>query len=299
MCRNSAPGWFAEIRGRLGALLAGLLLTAGAHAGESGDLRVITLAPHLTELVYAIGAGERLVGVVEWSDFPEAARDLPRIGDAFRFDLETILVLDADVALSWAGGTPESAVRRLQDIGIRVHPVEIRDLDDIGHALEELGDLLGTETAAGAAADAFRHRRRDFRESVAAGREIPVFYQVSARPLYTLGGRHVINEVFELCGARNVFADMDIEAAVVEHESVLAANPLAIVAGHSGEGDPLEWWRQRHGNMRAVACGNLLEVEPELLVRPTPRILDGARRLCDWLAGLRRAEDPACGTDPR
>lgn len=275
---------------------AWVLLVAMASAQEDASeaRRVVSLAPHLTELVFAVGAGERLVGVVEWSDFPPEARDLPRIGDAFRFDLERVLALDADLALSWAGGTPDGAVARLEDVGIEVHPVEIRSLDDIAGALESLGRLLGEPAAGNAAAERFRQRRQAFSQRQAGGPEVPVFYQVSARPLYTVGGRHVINEVLALCGARNVFAGLDTEAAVVARESVLAAEPLALIAGTDGDDDPLGHWRRDHDDLPAVACGNLLAVEPELLVRPTPRILDGAARLCDWLKQVRRAEDPAC-----
>lgn len=273
-------------------LLAAVPMPAAAESAEAR--RVVTLAPHLTELVFAVGAGDRLAGVVEWSDFPPQARELPRIGDAFRFDLERILALEPDLALSWTGGTPDGAVARLREVGIEVHAVEIRSLDDIADALESLGRLLGQADAGRQAAEDFRQRRRGFADRQAGGPEVPVFYQVSARPLYTLGGRHVINEVLALCGARNVFAGLDTEAAVVDRESVLAAEPLALIAGSDGDDEPLRQWREEHTELRAVACDHLLAVDPELLVRPTPRILDGAARLCDWIRQVRRAEDPAC-----
>lgn len=271
-----------------------VLLPARAGASETGDIRLVTLAPHLTELVYAVGAHDLLVGVVEWSDYPEAARELPRIGDAFRFDLERILGLEATHALTWRGGTPPDAVTRLESLGIQVVEIQIRNLEDIARALEAIGEFLERPLRAESAAVEFRGRLRAMREAAADGPEAVIFYQVSERPLYTLAGRHVISEVMRLCRARNLFADLDTEALVVELESVLAADPDALVAGRESERhEPLAHWH-RHDSLRAIRCGRLWTVDPELLVRPTPRILDGAERLCDWLGGIRQAQDPAC-----
>lgn len=270
--------------------------TAGVDGDVSAPPRVISLAPHLTELSFEAGIEDSLVGVVEWSDWPPAARDLPRIGDAFRFDLETILRLRATHALAWLDGTPPQAISRLEQAGIEVVMIGIRRIDDIGLAIERLGALAGKPETAATRAEQFRQRLAGMRDGEQPDRsEIPVFYQVSARPLFTLGGRHVINDVFTLCGARNIFAGLDSAAAAVEIESVLAADPLAIIAGRDeSRGDPLERWRA-FGQPRAVGCGNLLEVDPALLVRPTPRLLDGAQKLCRWLdEAVRQAEDPAC-----
>lgn len=268
-----------------------------AEPGQERDIRLVTLAPHLTELVFAVGAEASLVGAVEWSNYPPEAADVPRIGDAFRFDVERILELDASHALAWDGGTPEAAIGQLQSLGIEVRSIEIRGLADIGRALVEIGEWLG-ETEAG------RQARAEFStrlEAIRAGRpDQPaktVFYQVSARPLYTLGGRHVINEVFELCDAQNLFAGLDVEAAVIDIESVLQADPFAMIAGHeSDRGQPLSHWHQ-YEQLQAVRCERMLTVEPELLVRPTPRILDGAAELCGWLDEIRQAPDPACEID--
>ena len=282
------------------ALAACALWTPQAAAADDPEIRLVTLAPHLTELVYAAGAAERLVGVVEWSDYPQDARELPRIGDAFRFDLEAVLRLEATHALVWQGGTPAAAIERLESLGIAVKRVETRGLEDIGTAIEAIGEWLGRADGAGQAAGEYRKRLARMRESAqpgAAGIPATVFYQVSERPLYTLGGRHVINEVFALCGARNLFGHLDTEATVVALEAILVADPDAIVAGRdTAAGDPFRRWR-RHDGLRAVRCEHLLTVDPELLVRPTPRILDGAKRLCAWLDDLRQATDPACEID--
>ncbi|WP_181918856.1 cobalamin-binding protein [Wenzhouxiangella sediminis] len=253
------------------------LARAGEPAGEK--LRVVSLAPHLTELAYSAGAGDRLVGVVAYSDWPEAANALPRIGDAFRFDLETILGLDADLALAWTGGTPEAVAARLESLGIEVLWVETRSLSDIGDALERIGRRLGTEERAQEAAESYRRELRALRERHREDGEVSIFYQVSARPLFTLGRPHVITEVFEACGTRNAFEDLDVEAAAIDREAVISRAPDLIIAGiNDPDTDPLSTWRDtrmvREGRTR------LESVDPERLVRPTPRIVDGIRFVC-------------------
>lgn len=257
----------------------GLGFGPGSVTAAPGDSpRVISLAPHLTELAFAAGVGDRLVGVVDYSDFPARAAELPSIGDAFRFDLERIMALEPDLALAWRGGTPTRTVDRLQDIDIDVLWVETRSLSDIADALALIGRRLGDRGQGQAAA-------QDFRETLSRhegpGGEslVRVFYQVSPQPLYTLGGRHVINEVFEACGLVNVFADLDTEAAVVDFEAVLATEPDWIIAGRgSNHQDALAQWRD--SGLIDLDQTRLHAVEPELLVRPTPRILEGIDHLC-------------------
>lgn len=243
---------------------------------------MIALAPHLAELVFAAGAGETLVGTVAWSDYPEAAAALPRIGDAFRLDLERIVGLNPDLALAWEGGTPAAAAERLSALGIDVVWIRTRGLDEIGSALIRLGDLLGRPEHGRAGAHAFRAALAD-RRVPDAGTRIPTFYQVSERPLFTLGGRHIINEILARCGAYNIFSDLDVAAAAVDREAVLARRPRLILAGQdSSRADPLALWRRDRAALPADV--RLLEVDPDVLIRPTPRILDGIDLLCTALA---------------
>ncbi|MBY6204043.1 cobalamin-binding protein [Halomonas denitrificans] len=293
--------------GRIAATVLAVVVLLVPPAADGNDPRsedaaaprIVSLAPHLTELAFDAGAGDRLVGAVEWSDHPAAARELPRIGDAFRFDAETILSLGATDAIAWEGGTPISSRRQLEALGLSVHSIETRTLDEIGEALRALGRLAGTSAAADAAAGRYRERLERLRSNPRRGAPITVFYQVSRRPLFTLGGRHVFNEVLALCGARNVFADLDVEAAAVGIESVVDAAPDVILVG--ADRRPAEAsaaWASRTG-IPAVRCGRVLEVDADTLVRPTTRLLEGAEALCERLDTLRRAEDPACGIAPR
>jgi iron complex transport system substrate-binding protein len=273
---DSGLGKITSARWRLALVLVGLLVWSGVLAESP---RVISLAPHLTELTYAAGVGEALVGTVDWSDYPPEAAELPLIGDAFRYDLETILGLNPDYVLAWRGGSPTSAVERVGDLGIEILWIETRSLDDIAGALETLGERLGRPEAGRQAAVELRTRLSQLEAAGSGKSERPVFYQVSARPLYTLGGRHVINEVLAKCGMRNIFADLDVEAAVVDREAVLAAEPELIIASReNNNNDPLAPWRKT----RLVEEGitELHRVEPTLLVRPTPRIVEGIEFVC-------------------
>lgn len=261
-------------------LFGALLLTCTVAAAEQEKPRVVSLAPHLTELAYTAGAGDSLVGAVEYSDWPDAARELPRIGDAFRFDMEAIVGLGPDLALAWRGGTPDAVADQLKSLGVEVLWIETRALDDIPEAIERLGVALGSPGQARASAAAFRQELAALRLRFGGGTRASVFYQVSARPLFTLGARHVISEVFSVCGAENAFADLDTEAAAVDREAVIARAPDFIIAGDSGaESDPLEAWRST--SLAEGGGARLVTVDPEQLVRPTPRIVEGIELVCE------------------
>jgi len=266
-------------------LFAFLLLAFSTLLIAQDKPRVVSLAPHLTELAYTAGAGEALVGVVAYSDWPEAAQALPRIGDAFRFDMETILGLDADLALAWRGGTPEAVAARLEELGIDVLWIETRTLEDIGAAVMRIGERLGSTRQAERAVEAYRGQIEALQNRHDDENRVSIFYQVSARPLFTLGRPHVITEVFETCGARNVFDDLDIEAASVDREAVIARAPDLIIAGiDEPDDDPLAAWR----DTRMVTRGGteLETVDAEKLVRPTPRIVEGIDHVCDLVARI-------------
>ncbi len=255
-----------------------LLLALALPGNGLAAPRVITLAPHLTELVFAAGAGDRLVGVVAWSDYPPEASGLPSIGDAFRFDLERILGLEPDIILAWAGGTPPAAVARMIELGLRVEWVRTASLADIANAIELLGHWTDSEAQARASAERYRAALAALAEQAPAGTGRRVFYQVAARPLYTLGGRHVINEVLALCGMENIFAALDTEAAVVDMEAVISARPaLILISQESGNPDPAAIWRD---SGLLPSATRVVEVDPTALIRPTPRIVDGIQELC-------------------
>lgn len=250
--------------------------------------RIVTLAPDLTELAFDAGAGGALVGVSAYSNYPAAARRLPRVGDAFHFDLERIIALKPDLILAWHGGTPVPMVARMRALNLPVLVIGTRTLNDIAANLELIGLASGHEQQAGAAAQAFLAGLRKLRDEFSDRQPMRVFYEISDQPLYTIGGHQVISRMIELCGGRNIYADLKSLAAVVSLESTLARDPQAIVTG----GDPgadarLRAWR-RWPQVSAVKTGSLFSIGGDLLVRATPRVVTGGRELCQDLAGTRK-----------
>jgi iron complex transport system substrate-binding protein len=270
---------------RLRAALACALLAVAVGAAADGPTRIVSLAPHLTELLYAAGAGPRLVGVSEWSDHPAAAIALPRIGDALRLDFERILALAPDLVVAWESGTPASNVRRLESLGLRVISVRVETLEDIPRAIEQLGEIAGTSAEARLAAGALRRGLEELAREFAGRRPVDVFVQIDEQPLFTVTGRHLISDLLALCGGRNVFADLPGVAPAVDLEAVIARNPQVILVT-SPRGDPQAQWARWRG-IEAVRTGNVLVVPPDEVTRATPRALAGARILCEQLEQAR------------
>ncbi len=275
-------------------VVAGAGVSARDHSGRLVTLdaparRIVTLAPHLTELVFAAGAGAFLVGTVEHSDYPPPARRLPRVGGAGGLDLEALVALRPDLVAVWPPGLPPGQEARLESLGVALFRSEPRDFEDIARDLEALGRLAGTPAPARAAAEKLRARVAALRRQHAGRRPLRVFYQLWDRPLMTVGGGQFISRVLELCGAENVFADLAAPAPVVEREAVLAARPEVILAAAA----PERWagWRARWRRwpaLPAVRNGHLYRVAPDLLQRPGPRLVDGAEAVCRRLARVRR-----------
>ena len=248
--------------------------------------RIVSLAPHATELLFAAGAGERIVGVVAGSNFPPAAARLPVIGDVHALDLERIVALKPDLIVTWPYTTaPQVAMLRTH--GIPVFTTDPRTIDGIAVDLERLGELAGTREVAARAAAAFRAQIAAAARAASAKRRLRVFYQIWDAPLFTLGGGHLITQALAACGADNVFAALTIPAPTVSVEAVLAARPDAIVAGADGAVRPpwLDAWK-RWRELPAVRDGNLFVVDANLLHRPGPRFAEGVGELC---AALDRA----------
>jgi iron complex transport system substrate-binding protein len=250
--------------------------------------RIVTLSPHLAELVYSAGAGARLVGVVEFSDFPPPVRDLPRVGDAFRVDYEAVTALGPDLILAWASGNPPETLERLRALGFRVVALEPAQLSDIGTQIAEIGRLAGTEAVAEKAAGRFAARLAALRAGAKEAVPVSVFAQLSERPYFTVTDRHFLGQGLRLCGGRNVFGSLPGLTAIVSLEAILEAAPEVIVASDmAGSGaSPLAGWA-RWTDLPAVKRGRLYTLNADLLSRPSARILDGVAGLCDILEAAR------------
>jgi len=249
--------------------------------------RIISLAPYITELLFAAGAGEALVGVTEYSDYPEAARALPRVGGGGGFDLEAIVALKPDLVVAWQSGNPRASLDRLQSLGLTVFFSEPRQLDDIPSTLQRLGRLAGTGAVAAAQADSFNARYIELRDKYASRQKVSVFYQIWDQPLMTLNGEHLFSDVLNLCGGVNIFSTLPTLAPQVDIEAVLQANPeVIVIAADTNDSPLLEKW-QRWPELSAVKQGHVYAIQREQLVRHSPRILDGAEHLCELLEAVR------------
>jgi iron complex transport system substrate-binding protein len=255
---------------------------------EKPAQRLVSLAPHLAEMIYAIGAGETLVGVAEFSDYPPAARQLPRVGGYARLDLERIASLQPDLVLAWQSGNTPTQVEKLRALGLRVFATEAKTLEDIARLLKTFGTLTGHQASAIAAAKTYRQKLADLRSRYSQQAPITVFYQIWPAPLMTVGKTQIITQVIALCGGVNIYGNLRPLAPVVSLESVLTNNPEVIIATGMDAARP-EWldeW-QRWPRLQAVQRGNLFHLHPDLIQRHTPRLLEGAEILCRQLEAAR------------
>jgi iron complex transport system substrate-binding protein len=261
--------------------------------------RVISLAPHVTELIYAAGGGSKLVGTVSYSDYPPAAQKVPRVGDNKALDLERIVALKPDLIVVWRHGNAQAQLERLRELHIPLFFSEPHQLNDVAVTLTRLGSLLGTSGTADAAASAYHAHIERLRARYANRPPVSVFYEVWDQPLMTLNGTHMISDVITLCGGRNVFAQLAPLVPTVSTEAVIAANPEAIVTASAGATKPdaplakLDSWHT-WPSLTAVARNNLFAIDGDLIDRPAPRIAQGAEQLCEDLE-VARSRRPAAG----
>ncbi len=257
--------------------------------------RVVTLAPNLTELVFAAGAGDHLVGVSAYSDYPPAAAELPVVGDAFAVDRETLVLLEPDLVLAWENGTPARVIDELRSSGLHVEVVRTRNLDDVSSALRRIGRLTGYAATARVAAKKFGDSIDEVTRHFGGKEDIRVFYQVSGRPLYTVSGEHYVSELISRCGGSNVFDGLDGLAPTVDVESVIARDPEVILASTDAGEDAFEVW-QRWPNLAANRYGNHFLVPADEIGRATPRLAVAAQAICEALSsarGSRALPDPS------
>jgi iron complex transport system substrate-binding protein len=248
---------------------------------------IVTLAPNLAELVFAAGAGDRLKAVVEYSNFPPEAARIPRVGDAFRIDLERIVELQPDLVIAWHSGNPQSALDKLQQLGVRVWQIEIATPGQIADAVESISRAAGTYSIGQARATQLRDRLAALRRQYADKTALDYFYQVSSRPLYTVNGQHIISRGLAICGARNVFADLPALAPPVSRESVIIADPQVMIAPEiEGEPPALLGW-QDWPRLRAVQNGAMLYLPVDEISQATPRLLNSIETACQFFDELR------------
>ena len=246
--------------------------------------RIVVLAPHVVENLYAIGAEKQIVAAVEYSDFPAAAKQLPRVGGYSRFDVESILVKRPDLIIGWSSGNPAAQLEQVRALGVPMYLSQPNRFEDVAKELRQFGKLTGREVAAETVASGFLQRLDTLRRNNAGKPKVRVFYQIWEAPLMTVGGEQIISSAITACGGENVFAPIKSMAAQITAESVLSADAEAFVAGGMGEirKDWLDVWR-RWTHLTAVKRNNLFFVPADLMQRHTVRLIDGAEQLCTHL----------------
>lgn len=250
--------------------------------------RIVTLTPHLTELVFAAGAGKRLAGVARFSNHPPEAKALPVVGDALYVDVERLLALKADLVLAWRSGTPPETVARIERAGLPVFVSDARRLHEVGRSIRAVAVLAGTLDAGERAGAAFDRGLDELRAARREVRPLRVFYEIWPSPLMTVSSGHVISEIITVCGGINVFGGLRPLTPEVSLEALLAARPEVVLGGSSAETPSAHAarWAARPPPLSALPVHY---IEPDLIQRPTPRLLDGARQVCAHLDSVRAA----------
>ena len=255
--------------------------------------RIVSLAPYTTEMLFAVGAGDRIVGATRYADVPEAARKIPRIGDSNQLDLERIVSLKPDVLVVWRNGSSEALLDKLRSLRIPIFYSQPGRLAAIPAALIRFGQLAGTEALAARAAAAFETRLEDLGSRYANRPKVSVFYQLWHQPLLTINGEQQISDVISLCGGVNIFAGRKPLVAPVTAEAVVSANPEAIVTVNEGPESEagLDIWKKIPG-LLATIRGNYILLNSDIVSLQSPRILDGATALCINLEKVRAKRKP-------
>ena len=248
--------------------------------------RILALAPHITELLFAAGGGEKIVGVVSYSDYPEAAKKIAKVGDNRQYDMERIIAMKPDLIVVWMHGSAERQIAMLRQLNVPIYHSDPKKLADIPNNMERLGQLMGTEKVAAPAAARLRAKLASLTAQYAQRPPVRLFYQVWDNPLYTISGASIISDSMRVCGGQNVFAAMKVVAPVVTAEGVLQENPEAIFAtSEKSDADSeggLAMWRA-FPSLSAVRNNNLFRLNGDLLNRAGPRMVDGTAALCEKL----------------
>lgn len=260
------------------------------QAGRSVEVpdfprRVVSLAPSLTEIVYAIGREDRLVGATQYSNEPPPARDLPRVGSYVKLDLEKIIALKPDLCLGIKDGNPLSVVQRIEALGIPVYVIDPHDLAGIAEVVERLGALLGAKDRATAITSDMRSRIARINRLVAGTPERPgVFFQIDAAPIISAGLGTFIDELISLAGGRNLAVKAGVAYPRYNWEEIITLAPqVAIVASMAGgySVEDLKGGWLRWPQIPAVRDGRVHVVEADLIDRPTPRLVEGLERFAE------------------
>ena len=252
--------------------------------------RIVSLAPHITELLFAAGAGERIVATSQYSDFPPAAKNIPAIGDAYTVNIEALLKLNADLVLVWESGIPIRTIESFDRLNIQYFVSEPKSVSAMVESLRVFGRIAGDVTEANQTADRLQQRWKQLQTKYQSLPPVSIFYQIWHEPLFSVSNPHIIDRVIKSCGGKNIFFDQPRPVFMTQLEAVLAANPDAILFGGlnrtTDKATNTRFW-QRFNQLDAVKNERLIALPDELLHRPSPRLIDGAEYMCEQIQRVR------------
>lgn len=299
----ATPCSLRQIQLALTALMwaTGIMQTAAADVSVLDDAqrtvrlekpakRIISLAPHVTEMIFAAGAGHLLVGVSEYSDYPEEAKKIASVGNVFALDLERVLALKPDLIVIWGSGNAKQLAKKLRDNKVTVFESEPHNFEDIASSLERISTLAGTEAIGKNAAKQFRQRLHNLSDTYRLKdkeKPINVFHQMIKSPLMTVNQEHFISKMITLCGGRNVFGELKDISATITTEALLLANPDMIFSSGKDDSKLRQDWTQ-FPNLTAVKKQNLYSINGDWLHRAGPRVLDATEQLCKDIRTVRQ-----------
>tara|TARA_B110001454_G_scaffold218890_1_gene248431 strand:- start:10613 stop:11503 length:891 start_codon:yes stop_codon:yes gene_type:complete len=262
------------------------------HTFDQPLQRIVSLMPHATELLFEVGAGDHVVGAVQYSDYPEAAKKIPRVGGYSALNIEAIVALKPDLLIAWPEGNRNRELDRLKALGLPILVSDPREFKDIANALFIYGKITDNNEQAAKAIATFNKKLTYLRNTYSEQEKVSVFYQVWNAPLMTQNGNTFISRAIEVCGGINIFSDLPMTNPQVSIESILIQDPQVIVASGMGQARP-EWlddWRQ-YKTLQAVEANQLYHIAPELFQRPTVRFLLGTEQLCEAMQKARESKE--------
>ena len=249
-------------------------------------MRLVSLSPHITELLFTLGLGDRIVGTVRFSDFPESAASIQRLGDAFTVNIEMLIQLEPDLVIAWRSGGSGRTIRKIESLGVPVYFNEANSLEGIGVSAARIATLAGIKEAGADIAEQHMRKLRRIREQHESEPKVKIFYQISDLNLYTVNRHHLIGEAIAICGGDNIFANSMIKVPQVGIEAVISAGPDLIVYSSGGESDADDHWTSRWRPFRsipAVANGHLYRLSADIITRPSFRMVSGIEKLCEFI----------------
>ena len=254
---------------------------------ENNSIRVITLSPHLAEMLFNLGALNTLVGVSAYTDFPVELKNLPNIGDAFVLDIEKITILEPDIILAWESGTPRNIVDELVNLGFKVKIIKSKTLEDIASSILLLGDVVGKKNEAKKIANEFKTGIKYLKDTYQKTKKLRVFFQIDEKPIFTIGGSHFISELINICGGINIFSDVKQTAPSISEESVVSRDPEVIFSRDLASNKmKLKIW-EKFDNMSAIKLDNLFYLNARELERPTSGLVNAGKEICSKLEQAR------------